>query len=202
MRLDHLLSKEHLPLRSTDRSGQSHDRDERSRVVAQGWNVDDWPSGDRHRFSTARKSTERAEPGSRRHARCWVLRDRPGDRADLEGLAPTPQQRLGRGADRTLRTTQWTRASSIEGVRQGRLDHNDLLHWSCPPSQDGRHDSYSCGQVSKSKRWMPWHLEPKKDVAICDKPRGADKRASIPGCPNGETPPGLAIGPGDSRLNI
>jgi hypothetical protein len=53
------------------------------------------------------------------------------------------------------------------------------------------HDSISCDfQVFKSKRWMPWHLEPKKDVVICDKPRGADKRAVIRGFPNGETPPG------------
>ena len=56
-------------------------------------------------------------------------------------------------------------------------------------------DSYSCSQVSKSKRWMPWHLEPKKDVAICDKPRGADKRALIRGCPNGETPLGASCYP-------
>ncbi len=37
---------------------------------------------------------------------------------------------------------------------------------------------------------MPWHLEPKKDVAICDKPRGVDKHTVIRGCPNGETPLG------------
>ena len=37
---------------------------------------------------------------------------------------------------------------------------------------------------------MPWHLEPKKDVVICDKPRGADKRAVIRGFPNGETQQG------------
>jgi len=37
---------------------------------------------------------------------------------------------------------------------------------------------------------MPWHLEPKKDVEICDKPRGADNRAVSRGFPNGETPPG------------
>jgi hypothetical protein len=49
---------------------------------------------------------------------------------------------------------------------------------------------------------MPWHLEPKKDVVICDKPRGADKRALIRGSPNGETPLGAAMRPGDSRLNI
>ncbi|GGF50699.1 hypothetical protein GCM10010922_28260 [Microbacterium sorbitolivorans] len=40
---------------------------------------------------------------------------------------------------------------------------------------------------------MPWHLEPKKDVAICDNPGGADKRAVIPGSPNGETPPDARV---------
>ena len=34
---------------------------------------------------------------------------------------------------------------------------------------------------------MPWQLEPKKDVAICDKPRGVDKQTLIRGFPNGET---------------
>ena len=38
---------------------------------------------------------------------------------------------------------------------------------------------------------MPWHLEPKKDVAICDKPRGVDKRTLIRGSPNGETQLGV-----------
>ena|GEM_PF-4094115 len=46
-------------------------------------------------------------------------------------------------------------------------------------------------QVSKCKRWMPWHLEPKKDVGICDKPRGVDNRTLIRGFPNGETPLGM-----------
>ncbi len=41
---------------------------------------------------------------------------------------------------------------------------------------------------------MPWHLEPKKDVVICDKPRGADKRALIRGFPNGETRLGPVMG--------
>ncbi len=35
---------------------------------------------------------------------------------------------------------------------------------------------------------MPWQSEAMKDVAICEKPRGADKRASIRGYPNGVTP--------------
>ncbi len=50
-----------------------------------------------------------------------------------------------------------------------------------------------CGQVFKGTRWMPWHQEPKKDVGICDKPGGVDNRALIPGCPNGETPPGARV---------
>ena len=42
-------------------------------------------------------------------------------------------------------------------------------------------------QATKSQRWMPWRLMPKKDVGGCDKPRGAADQASIRGCPNGET---------------
>ena len=34
---------------------------------------------------------------------------------------------------------------------------------------------------------MPWHQEPKKDVAIYEKPRGAESRRYIRGYPNGET---------------
>jgi hypothetical protein len=37
--------------------------------------------------------------------------------------------------------------------------------------------------------WMPWRLQAKKDVAACEKPRGAGKRALIRGYPNGETRP-------------
>ena len=79
-----------------------------------------------------------------------------------------------------------------------------LDHWSAAGAFGRRQpiDSNSCSQVSKSKRWMPWHLEPKKDVAICDKPRGADKRAVSRGFPNGETPLGVLVRPSDSRLNI
>jgi hypothetical protein len=42
-------------------------------------------------------------------------------------------------------------------------------------------------QATKSQRWMPWRLKPKKDVGDCEKPRGAVYQASIRGCPNGET---------------
>jgi hypothetical protein len=52
-------------------------------------------------------------------------------------------------------------------------------------------------QATKSQRWMPWRLKPKKDVGGCDKPRGAAYRASIRGCPNGETrhPYGVSLQP-------
>ena len=32
------------------------------------------------------------------------------------------------------------------------------------------------GQATKSAWRMPWRQEPKKDVAICEKPRGAESR--------------------------
>ena len=32
------------------------------------------------------------------------------------------------------------------------------------------------GQATKSARGMPWHQEPTKDAAICDKPRLAESR--------------------------
>ena len=34
---------------------------------------------------------------------------------------------------------------------------------------------------------MPWYYMATKDVAACDKPRGAGKQALIRGCPNGAT---------------
>jgi hypothetical protein len=39
--------------------------------------------------------------------------------------------------------------------------------------------------------WMPWRLQAKKDVAACEKLRGAGKRALIRRYPNGETHPCL-----------
>ena len=35
-------------------------------------------------------------------------------------------------------------------------------------------------QAKKSARWMPWHQEPKKDVASCDKPwRAVSRRRTM-----------------------
>ena len=44
-----------------------------------------------------------------------------------------------------------------------------------------------CDQVSKGRRWMPWRQEAMKDVASCDKLRGAAKQALIRRFLNGET---------------
>jgi len=58
---------------------------------------------------------------------------------------------------------------------------------------------FVCSQVYKGTRWMPWHQEPKKDVGICDKPRGVDNQTVIRGFPNGETR--LEASPVHPRLN-
>ena len=42
-------------------------------------------------------------------------------------------------------------------------------------------------QATKGTWWMPWHQEPMKDVGACDKPREVGNRAVIRGFPNGET---------------
>ena len=42
----------------------------------------------------------------------------------------------------------------------------------------------------KSARWMPWRLEPKKDVARRRNASGSRGQAVIRGYPNGATPPG------------
>jgi hypothetical protein len=46
------------------------------------------------------------------------------------------------------------------------------------------------GQATKGARWMPWQKQAMKDVASCDKLRGAAHRRLIRRFPNGETPHG------------
>jgi hypothetical protein len=36
--------------------------------------------------------------------------------------------------------------------------------------------AWSVSSVEKGIRWMPWHQEARKDVARCEKPRGAASR--------------------------
>ena len=50
-----------------------------------------------------------------------------------------------------------------------------------------KNQRFKHGQATKGAKRMPWHQEPKKDAAICDKPRGVEKQTSIRGFPNGET---------------
>src|SRR5436190_9661557 len=47
------------------------------------------------------------------------------------------------------------------------------------------------GQATKCMWWMPWRSQAMKDVAACEKLRGAGKRALIRRCPNGETHPSI-----------
>src|SRR4051812_11827856 len=50
-------------------------------------------------------------------------------------------------------------------------------------------DSQLWSQATKCMWWMPWRLQAMKDVAACEKLRGAGKRALIRRYPNGETRP-------------
>src|SRR5262249_15049550 len=59
------------------------------------------------------------------------------------------------------------------------------------------------GQATKSERWMPWRREAMKDVASCDKPRGAasrhrsgDVRMGEPGWGNAHSSAAKFIGRG------
>ncbi len=49
--------------------------------------------------------------------------------------------------------------------------------------------SLNAGQARKGTRWMPRREKATKDVASCDKLRGAAKQALIRRSPNGETQP-------------
>ena len=166
MRLDHLLSKEHLaPAVPASRAT--------SWTFVPGWLLKGgtsttWPSPPFQSVHPAcREGTlERGgRPGtllgpegtgaSPPHGTGRAGVDRPGDEPlAIRQAGVGPQA----GTARTLRTAQWTRASLK-----------------------------LCGQVVKGTRWMPWHQEPMKDVGACDKPRVAGNRALIRGFPNGET---------------
>lgn len=120
MRLDHLLSKEHVPVRlSTAESLAKSDQDERSWLALMGGTLTLMRIGMiRYEYAQVylgRKALGR--PGSH-VARCWVLRDR-NRQGNLVGTVPLDLLLFGGtfvvagrvGTARTLRTTQWTRAS-------------------------------------------------------------------------------------------
>ena len=68
------------------------------------------------------------------------------------------------------------------------------LAWTCfvPPMNKGG-CAKSWDQVNKCMWWMPWRSQAMKDVAACEKLRGAGKRALIRRYPNGETRPARVI---------
>jgi hypothetical protein len=72
------------------------------------------------------------------------------------------------------------------------LGHADLkLELSVAFDRDQQHMTSErlglYGQANKRTWWMPRRQKAMKDVAACDKPRGAGKQASIRGFLNGET---------------
>jgi hypothetical protein len=177
VRLDHLLSKEHLaPACRVRRPGP------RLRRTPGEWcsRVEHrlWPSRPLSRCLYSRfAGSERAGWGCGGLTRCWVLRER------AEARTPSGRRRdCGPG--------------SVAGrLRSGGPPHGcgagtDRWRRSRPSLENCTVDAsiFSiCGQVFKGTRWMPWHQEPKKDVGACDKPRGVGNRTLIRGSPNGET---------------
>ena len=73
-----------------------------------------------------------------------------------------------------------SRAAETKGRGLGWRKHN---------RNGGSQDSQLWSQATKCMWWMPWRLQAMKDVAACEKLRGAGKRALIRRCPNGETRP-------------
>ena len=72
----------------------------------------------------------------------------------------------------------WVAQTRLQGV---------VLEASVQAEATRVHDLW--GQATKCMWWMPWRLQAMKDVAACEKLRGAGKRALIRRCPNGETRP-------------
>ena len=139
---------------------------ERPAAGAQGWNVDYLAPG-LQRGRQYAPSGDGTSVTSRigRLARCWVLRARASSstsgrlsRLDLTASEPA-HLRLGRWR---VRIRPFLENYTVDA-------------------------SIFVAQVFKGTRWMPWHQEPKKDVGICDKPRGVDNQTVIRGFPNGET---------------
>ena len=164
MRLDHLLSKEHWP----PRRSRAWSWTNASRQVLKGGTSISWRRRVVRRPSTSLRAVERTDTASRRLARCWVLRARARARPSGAGQA-------GRGPHHT--TNHRPRG---ERRRTSVRNHPYVENYTVDAS-------IFVAQVFKGTRWMPWHQEPKKDVGICDKPRGVDNQTVIRGFPNGET---------------
>ena len=82
----------------------------------------------------------------------------------------------------------WSADCHVHPVFWGVVVRVDSWVGCCPYVENYTVDaSIFVAQVFKGARWMPWHQEPKKDVGICDKPRGVDNKTVIRGFPNGGT---------------
>ena len=169
MRLDHLLSRE--PLRGPVRHGAV------SRVTLTSVAAAERPP-------TVRPSTS-TEPGpaaaAYRRGVSWSMLlsfERPARRP----RGPTVSTRPARSPlRRSLKTAQQPQTRSVDEPIGSNGYHRLVdAHPAASESADHRQDS-------KSTWWMPWHLESKKGVDDCDKPRGSVEQLVIRGCPNGET---------------
>ena len=160
MRLDHLLSKEILPI-----------------IPIGDSLVDHWLFGSV--FDSAavasRPCPSRVRPG---RPRFRAPRQRRASLFRFEGAAP-----LARAAlllrSRSRRSRRWVAGRSRPCPARNR--RVALLENSIAST------SIFVLQATKSQRWMPWRLKPIKDVGGCEKPRGVAYQTSIRGCPNGET---------------
>jgi hypothetical protein len=162
VRLDHLLSKEHW---SRKRSRAWPECECRS-AGAQGWNIDYLALTPARLASTS-----------------------PSGQWNADGMGPAPDTLLG---------PEGSGESSPSGRLNGlgpllRMNHRPCRQAPVPGGGRPYLENYTVdasifvAQVYKGTRWMPWHQEPKKDVGICDKPRGVDNQTVIRGFPNGET---------------
>ena len=143
--------------------------------VAQGWNIDYLALHARVASlvpaSPSGVVVERGLLGVWCLARCWVLKARafccPGF---------------------SVRALPAFRTVCFSSVCWGGLGRRGRLVGFRPYFENYTVDaSIFVSQVFKGARWMPWYQEPKKDVGICDKPRGVDNQTVIRGFPNGET---------------
>ncbi len=71
---------------------------------------------------------------------------------------------------------------SLKGLAQARV-------WGKARTNSSPKGLGLANQVTKRMRWMPWRPQATKDVAACEKLRGAGKQAMIRRSLNGETHP-------------
>jgi hypothetical protein len=172
VRLDHLLSKEHLTASLSGLVGRAI-----TPASVRWWLlicVEYWLDAPGRMATACLVQLPFGEVGTDAgvmrggcSAHCWVLREHA---LCVGGVA---------FGSRTIRDTRPFALVWVGGVRG---DGGGLVFENCTVDA-----SIFVVQVSKGIRWMSWHQEPMKDVGSCDKLRGAANRAVIRGFPNGET---------------